>query len=259
MKSLEGESPETRLWRGVPYGILTKCFGRAVTPRRETQPKTSIHEVAFNDNYISIGGAEQPPSHCIVPFRRGGDAVMSFLIQIVYDGSDHKFEVLTTMAQACDATEVERYNGWIELYHGERYPDYRFLARFNDFPKANTFLLFGNKASGYNRGCLMASESEFEKQSSETIVESQSVYLIWAEGTNRYKIGKSTDLKKRLKSLQTSCPYPIHLIHRIRCVNTSISDVELGLHICYSESRVNGEWFELDREAVDYIKSLETL
>lgn len=78
----ERETSETRLWSGVSYGILTECSEQVlgvsapVAPRRETQPKTSSNEVAFNDNYIRFGGVEQPRSRCIAPFRRERGAVM---------------------------------------------------------------------------------------------------------------------------------------------------------------------------------------
>jgi hypothetical protein len=162
------------------------------------------------------------------------------------------------MAKACDASKVERYDNWIELQGDEKFPDYRFIARFKSYLAATTFEVFGNKASGYNRSCLMASDDEFEEPI-EIPATSHSVYLIWAEGTSYYKIGKSTDIKKRLNALQTSCPHPIKLIHTIRCINSSMTEVEAALHLRYYTSRLRGEWFELDQDAVNYIKTVEVL
>lgn len=59
------------------------------------------------------------------------------------------------------------------------------------------------------------------------------------------KIGICKDesiLKKRLSSLQTGNPFKIDVIHYEYRI--SAKDAEKYLHQCFSESRVNGEWFK---------------
>jgi hypothetical protein len=73
------------------------------------------------------------------------------------------------------------------------------------------------------------------------------VYLIHAEGTNRYKIGHTNGtLKQRLDGLQTGCPYPL----RVLAAYDGGPHEEMRLHERYADYRVIGEWFELTSEAL---------
>lgn len=70
------------------------------------------------------------------------------------------------------------------------------------------------------------------------------VYAINARGTNRYKVGTTTDLKGRLAGVQTGCPYPAEI------VATWVGDrrLETALHRELAAYRRVGEWFEIDDE-----------
>jgi hypothetical protein len=83
------------------------------------------------------------------------------------------------------------------------------------------------------------------------------VYLAWAEGSPRYKIGCSKDLAERGWSLKTSTnnPYPIRIIHSFYCSN--IIAGELHMHRQFEQYRVYREWFELPPEAVVQIMSIQ--
>lgn len=74
------------------------------------------------------------------------------------------------------------------------------------------------------------------------------IYLIWAESTNRYKIGfSSSGVKGRLTSLQTASPFPLHLL----AFREGSTLEEHFLHEDLKEYRVCGEWFEMkDRDAL---------
>jgi hypothetical protein len=72
------------------------------------------------------------------------------------------------------------------------------------------------------------------------------IYAIKAVGTNRYKIGTTTDLKGRLATVQTGCPYPAQI------VATWDGDrrLETAIHRELAEYRRVGEWFEIEEEWV---------
>lgn len=68
------------------------------------------------------------------------------------------------------------------------------------------------------------------------------VYLIHAEGTNRYKIGRSNNPVSRLETLKGQSPYPLKIILSVWTPDSVTS--ELYLHEKYREYRIYGEWFD---------------
>lgn len=70
------------------------------------------------------------------------------------------------------------------------------------------------------------------------------VYLIHAEGTKRYKIGRSVNPVSRHAVLQGQSPYPLKIITCGWTVN-SVND-EKWAHESLGKHRVYGEWFELE-------------
>ena len=68
------------------------------------------------------------------------------------------------------------------------------------------------------------------------------VYFIEAPSTGLVKIGKTTDLEERFKSLCTMSPTPLRLLKVI----PGYSDEEKTLHKRFKEYRRHGEWFELE-------------
>jgi hypothetical protein len=73
------------------------------------------------------------------------------------------------------------------------------------------------------------------------------VYLIHHQGTDQYKIGRTTDLKNRLSQLQTGCPGVLYFKHFIALPGCDVSKAEAYLHRQWVEQRIrtNGEWFRL--------------
>jgi len=73
-----------------------------------------------------------------------------------------------------------------------------------------------------------------------------SLYIIRAKSphkTNLVKIGVSTNIEKRLKQIQTSCPYKIELFEK-----ANVKDAfghERALHNQYKKFKLKGEWFLL--------------
>lgn len=68
---------------------------------------------------------------------------------------------------------------------------------------------------------------------------------------NLYKIGVSKNVERRIKQL-TKMPYPITCEFKWWCRNPY--QIEALFHDLLSEKRINGEWFELDMDDLDYIR-----
>jgi hypothetical protein len=73
------------------------------------------------------------------------------------------------------------------------------------------------------------------------------VYLTHAKGTPYYKIGYSTDPRKRIIIAQTDSPVTLELIAVIR----GTSKDEKRLHKTYDHCRVRGEWFSFPKKSAD--------
>ncbi len=84
------------------------------------------------------------------------------------------------------------------------------------------------------------------------------VYLVGlSTDLNLYKIGITTDPKRRLKEFDaTKLPFEVYFEALI--ATQDMHGVERGLHQRYAACRVRGEWFALTPEDVEYIKGLAT-
>lgn len=71
------------------------------------------------------------------------------------------------------------------------------------------------------------------------------VYFMRAKGKPvRMKIGKAADPDKRLKELQTGCPYPLSIVARVRCRSDRHAyEVEKLAHQYFWRYHTQGEWF----------------
>ena len=80
------------------------------------------------------------------------------------------------------------------------------------------------------------------------------VYLIRATGQNLYKIGKSINPEKRFQSIIGGLPMKAEVIHIAWFEDHSYA--EQMFHDTFSKTRQNGEWFVLEDEDVEFVKSL---
>ena len=80
------------------------------------------------------------------------------------------------------------------------------------------------------------------------------VYLIRAKDQNLYKIGKSINPEKRVQSIIGSLPMKAEVIHIAWFEDHSYA--EQMFHDTFSKTRQNGEWFVLEDEDVEFVKSL---
>lgn len=74
------------------------------------------------------------------------------------------------------------------------------------------------------------------------------VYVLWAEGTVRFKIGYTHGLTvhQRASHIETSSPFPL----RILAAKPGTMKREHELHLALRDYRVHREWFELPEPAV---------
>lgn len=84
------------------------------------------------------------------------------------------------------------------------------------------------------------------------------LYLIQHKNLSEYtKIGYTTDIEKRIKSLQTASPTGINLIYLVE--SDYAFKMEQALHKRYSSKNSNLEWFKLsDNDIKTIINWIET-
>jgi hypothetical protein len=82
------------------------------------------------------------------------------------------------------------------------------------------------------------------------------VYLIHAVGTNRYKIGKTFDIERRLTELSYQSPYPLERVLEFETLYPSTD--EKILHKKFASNRVCGEWFEFEQVNLEHFFPLAT-
>lgn len=83
------------------------------------------------------------------------------------------------------------------------------------------------------------------------------VYLIRAGETNLYKIGRTTDINRRLKQLQGMGAHTLQVIQLFSCHDAVA--VESALHKKFRAYRVQGEWFELPNSALEFLNSFNPI
>ena len=81
------------------------------------------------------------------------------------------------------------------------------------------------------------------------------VYFLHAVGTDRYKIGLTNDIDRRLKELNgKQAAFEVKLLWSI-----AVSDMraaESWLHDKFSDRRVHGEWFQFDDDELSQVREL---
>lgn len=81
------------------------------------------------------------------------------------------------------------------------------------------------------------------------------VYLI--HGSGHHKIGITIDTNKRLKGIQTSCPFPVEIVKTWKSENAQA--VEQAMHRRFGEHRLNGEWFKLPDSILTMLNGIEDI
>lgn len=88
-----------------------------------------------------------------------------------------------------------------------------------------------------------------------TVLKPGYVYLIQSP-THAYKIGRTVNPDNRLRTFSVKLPFEVEYV----CViaTQDMYGLEADLHERFAGKRLNGEWFALSPEDIDYIKGLAT-
>lgn len=83
------------------------------------------------------------------------------------------------------------------------------------------------------------------------------LYFIKVEGFDLVKIGYAADPEKRLRMLQTGCPFVLYVILQLRCLDAPYTarDVEKRMHSKFEHLQLRGEWFMLTEELEAWIEA----
>jgi Meiotically up-regulated gene 113 len=76
-----------------------------------------------------------------------------------------------------------------------------------------------------------------------TVIGFGEIYIIWAVGTTLYKIGVSTDFRRRFKDLSSVSPLPLVPVKYARCDHPHL--LESKLHELFAAKLFKNEWFSL--------------
>ena len=79
------------------------------------------------------------------------------------------------------------------------------------------------------------------------------IYIIRAN--KYYKIGRAQKPIERYSQLATLPPWPTEVVHTFESEDYYVMEKEL--HDLFSPKRVNGEWFALDDNDVEFLRSLQ--
>lgn len=77
------------------------------------------------------------------------------------------------------------------------------------------------------------------------------VYLLECGG--KYKIGIAKDINKRIKQLDKR-PFKVNLLANSKLTSNAYN-IEQELHRIYENNRIDGEWFDFDKETIEELKN----
>jgi hypothetical protein len=81
------------------------------------------------------------------------------------------------------------------------------------------------------------------------------IYVLQYPNSNFYKIGKTKDFEQRFRIISNSLPLKPIQIHKFYVTDISVG--ETCVHAHFVNKRINGEWFQLDKRDLKWVKSRE--
>lgn len=106
---------------------------------------------------------------------------------------------------------------------------------------------------GVDNGCTSSKADCFDFSNNHFYV-----YFIKNE-SDKVKIGKTIDVNKRYKQLQTGSPEKLYVVYSIPCRSKEHMDkVESSLHEYFKDYNISGEWF-LYKPVEKYLHTLKTI
>lgn len=87
------------------------------------------------------------------------------------------------------------------------------------------------------------------------------IYVLHAAGLHYYKIGVTSNLYKRVKTLQHACPVPLTVVWNSENIDSKLAhSIEHWLHDTYRHLRVDlpyqREWFHISHDEIKNIKAM---
>lgn len=79
-------------------------------------------------------------------------------------------------------------------------------------------------------------------------------YVYLMQSGDAFKIGMSQNPSERLRGISPILPYPVNLLCIVK--TEDMRSLEVTLHERFADKRLNGEWFALSSEDIQYVKSL---
>jgi hypothetical protein len=113
---------------------------------------------------------------------------------------------------------------------------------------------YGWKDKQSEQDRLKAAEEE-EKRIEQLLLNEGFVYLFRLG--EFFKIGIAKDVQKRLSGIRVNTPHSIELIKSWRCRNPLT--LEKRMHARFKQYKVQGEWFRLPGDAVNFLLTIEDL
>lgn len=89
--------------------------------------------------------------------------------------------------------------------------------------------------------------STWEEYVAQGLPKAMVYFLTSKDLPTRYKIGKTKNLRSRMRALQGSCPVKLHSALEIPCAEFQVSLLEQAVHKRFARARLWGEWFEAIR------------
>jgi len=76
-------------------------------------------------------------------------------------------------------------------------------------------------------------------------------------GFVNWKIGRTFNIDRRVRTFQTACPVPLEVVGTLTCPDrTHAIRIERDLHDYFADSRLSGEWFSFDYHQTRVIHAL---
>ncbi len=159
--------------------------------------------------------------------------------------------VLETYADICRHYGKVPSTPEVRLYLNQRAGFISHNALFNHFGSKSeldrTFVAYVRSTEAANDLLPMTSKNgsveHLAQQDQRLRSNKQDGYVYLLKSGNHYKIGKSDDIEKRVKSIVVSLPEKAELVHTIRTDDPT--GIENYWHRRFAEKRANGEWFAL--------------
>lgn len=135
------------------------------------------------------------------------------------------------------------FNKGISEHKGKRistYKDIEIIQFYDIYFEIKAKQLFNEQLKNRtHRRKIMSSNIENKKSLINGLV-----YVIGNKEFKLCKIGFSTDINKRIKSLQTGCPFKIEIL----AIITGSYEIEKQLHLKYKKYNTTGEWFRIEED-----------